>query len=58
MIIDPKELHKIEQSLAGLGELIPRMAKNIYDGFIKEGFTEQQALVLTSGYINATITRV
>ena len=43
-IVDP--LAKMDQALAGMGDLA-KIIRAFYLGLLSEGFTEQQALILT-----------
>lgn len=41
----------LDQNLAMMGEIIPRLAKQFYDGFLSVGFTELQSLELVKSQL-------
>lgn len=51
-MLDPKQIHEMDQAFAGIIELIPIMRK-IYLEYIKEGFTKEQAFE----FVRDTFTR-
>jgi hypothetical protein len=56
-MLDPKEQAKFDQSAAALAEVLPSAWKQLYDGLMKEGFTEEQTMRLLSVWIFANFSR-
>ena len=54
---DPKWSQENEQVLAYIGDVLPRMWRSIYEGCIREGFTEQQAMEIVSDVIKTPVVR-
>lgn len=50
-MLDPKKQAEFEQSFALLAEGLPPMCKGIFDGLLKEKFTEPQAMKILCTYI-------
>lgn len=44
-------LHELDQSIATIVEMFPIMWWGLYNGCVKQGFTEYQALELVKAYI-------
>lgn len=42
-MLDPEEIAKFDQSVATLGEIAPRYLKGFYDGFLEQGFNEEDS---------------
>lgn len=51
--LDPKNQAEVDQSVTFLMEYIPRVCYGMYQNFIKEGFTESQAIQLCGDYIRS-----
>lgn len=50
-MLDGAKRQEIEQSLASLGELLPRSWRVLFDGCKNEGFTPEQSMDLLKTYI-------
>lgn len=50
-MLNDKEKADLDQVAATLAECIPSLLRQLYDGFIREGFTEEQAMRLTEAYL-------
>ena len=50
-MINERVQAELDQSRATFCELFPLLWKGLYDGLMREGFTEAQAMVLVEVYI-------
>ena len=50
-MLDDAERANYEQAEALLVELFPPLWRQLYDGCVKQGFTEEQSLALLKAYI-------
>lgn len=56
-MLSDKDRSEIEQAIAGVSELYPRMLKSMYDSLIREGFNENTALQLTKVMMGKMISK-
>lgn len=50
--MDPKQIHKFEQGTAAFADMIATVAMALYNKYKREGFTEEQAFILTRDYVD------
>ncbi len=50
----PKDIADLDQAAAALGEHIPPLWRSIFNGCVRSGFTEDQAMDLTKTYVATT----
>jgi hypothetical protein len=50
-MLDPKKIAELEQGMALLTEVYPRMCWNLYVAMQENGFTKQEAFVLVQTYL-------
>jgi hypothetical protein len=50
-----RQSQQFEQGLAGVSDMVPRMCKGLFDGFVREGFSEPHALELTKTYLSGMV---
>jgi len=50
-MLDPKEIAKFEQGISALSEILPSAAWSLYSEFLKQGFSEAQAMELVCTWI-------
>lgn len=50
-MIDDKQIAELDQSFSLMGETFPPLVRRMYEGFVKEGFTEDQAFDLAKLYL-------
>ena len=51
-MLDDEKRAGMDQSIAMMAEVIPSAVKQLYDGFISEGFEKDDALNLCQSYIH------
>lgn len=54
----PKDLHNFEQAAALIRDSFPPLLKGMYDNFLKEGFTPDQAMTLLYAFLHGIASRV
>lgn len=54
-MLDPAKRAELEQSTAMLVEMIPPVCWQLYQGFVKEGFSEAQAFALVCNYLRGFV---
>ena len=52
--MDPQEIHDFEQNLAGLLDMMPTALFGFYSRLIKEGFSDEQAILFTLKWMEIT----
>lgn len=50
-MLDPKALADFQQGSAGIAEVIPSLCRQLYQGYLREEFTESQSMLLTQTYL-------
>ena len=50
-MLDDKIRAALEQAAACIGESVPLMARSLYTGLISQGFTEEQAFIMTRDFV-------
>lgn len=50
-MLDDKKRAEFEQSNAAMAEIFPSLWKSLFDGCVKQGFTEVEAMQLVKTYI-------
>ena len=51
-MIDLKKIAELDQAATSLGEFVPRLVKALFDGFMREGFSHDDSLALSPGYLS------